>query len=152
MNLIQLACDPFKVTYEKIMANTANFNSATLLTVISETQRVLSFDKFKAFIQQQACTDSTWRFWTQFVFPDAAAYVGLFLSVRSGDWHLRVACVKQMVAVFTAFDHSNYLKLISRHLADMLTISESIVTMFEQGAFVVICCLCHDFMYLLSLS
>ena len=131
------------------MANTANFNSATLLTVISETQRVLSFDKFK---QQQAHTDSRWRFWTQFVFQDAAAYVGLFLSVGSGDWHLRVACVKQMVAVFTAFDHSNYLKLISRHLADMLTIPKSIVTMFEQDAFVVICCLYHDFTYLLSLS
>ena len=59
---------------------------------------------------------------------DTAAYVGLFLAIRSGDWYLRTACIKQIAPVFTAFDHANS-QLISRYLADML---QSILTIFEQ--------------------
>ena len=128
---------PLKALADKLMANKTSFNSETLHTVVSETQSQFNFDKFKAFIQQLARTDSTWMFWIQFVFQDAAAYVGLFLSIRSGDWHLRTGSVKQMAAVFTAFDHPNYLRLISKHLADMLTMLQSVTTMFQQGAFVV---------------
>ena len=42
-----------------------------------------------------------------------------------------------MAAVFIAFDHPNYQKLISQHLEDVLTMPASIITMFQQGAFVV---------------
>ena len=65
------------------------------------------------------------------------AYIGLFLAIRSGDWSLRVASIKQMAATFMAFDHHNYTKLISQHLADLLCMPQSILTMFRQGAFVV---------------
>ena len=65
------------------------------------------FQNFKAFLQRQAMSDDTWRFWIQFVFQDALAYVGLYLGIRSGDWQLRLANVKMKVdlPVFTAFDH-----------------------------------------------
>ena len=43
----------------------------------------------------------------------------------------------QMASAFTAFNHANDLKLISRHLTDVLCMPQSILTMFEQGAFVV---------------
>ncbi len=70
------------------------------------------------------------------MFQDAMTYVGLFLSIRSGDWHLRMASMKQMAPVFTAFDHPNYQKLIGRHLADVLCMPTQVLTMFKQGAFV----------------
>ena len=130
-------CDPLKVVADKLMASKTSFNSETLHTIVSETQSLFSFDKFKAFIQHLARTDSTWMFWIQFVFQDIAAYVGLFLSIRSGDWHLRTASVKQMAPLFTAFDHPNYLRLISQNLADMLMMPQSVLAMFQQGAFVV---------------
>ena len=131
--------DPLKVISRQIMANTTKFNRDTLANIISETKSLLkkNFDQFKAFIQELARTDSTWRFWVQFVFQDVAAYIGLFLAIRSGDWYLRTACIKQMAPVFTAFDHTNYQKLISRHLADLLIMPQSVLTMFQQGAFVV---------------
>ena len=132
-----IADDPLKVLSNQIMANKTNFNSEKLHKIISETQSLCEFDKFRSFIQEQARIDSTWRFWIQFVFQDIAAYMGLFLAIRSGDWYLRTACVKQMAPVFTAFDHANYRKLISRHLADMLTMPDSVLAMFQQGAFVV---------------
>ena len=114
------------------MANKTKFNQETLTTIIFETESICNrnFDEFKTFIQELACTDSTWRFWAQFVFQDAAAYVGLFLAIRSGDWYLRTACIKQMAPVFTAFDHANYQKLISRHLVDLLSMPQSILTVF----------------------
>ena len=64
-------------------------------------------------------------------------FVGLFLSIRSGDWELRMASIKSMASVFTAFDHPIYQKLISSHVADVLTMPKAVKTMFQQGAFVV---------------
>ena len=40
------------------------------------------FEEFKRFIQKMAHTDDTWRFWVQFVFEDAMAYISLFLALR----------------------------------------------------------------------
>ena len=37
-----------------------------------------NFEEFKRFIQKMARTDDTWRFWVQFVFEDAMAYISLF--------------------------------------------------------------------------
>ena len=68
------------------------------------------------------------------------SYVSLFLAIRSGDWNLQVASIKSMAAVFTAFDHPNYQKLISQHLEDVLTMPAPIKAMFQQGAFVVSIC------------
>ena len=46
----------------------------------------LFFQDFKAVLQRRAMSDDTWRFWIQFVFQDALAYMGLYLGIRSGDW------------------------------------------------------------------
>ena len=45
--------------------------------------------------------------------------------------------MKSMAAIFTAFDHPNYQRLISQHLADIPTTPAPIIAMFKQGAFVV---------------
>ncbi len=95
------------------------------------------FNDFQSFIRIRAQQDDTWRFWVQFTFQDAMAYVGLFLAIRSGDWELRMASMKSMAPVFTAFDHPLYQKLISTHVADLLTMPGAVRTMFQQGAFVV---------------
>ena len=63
--------------------------------------------------------------------------VSLFLAVRGGDWHLHMASIKKMAPVFTAFDHATYQKVISQHIADILVMPDSILTMFQRGAFVV---------------
>ena len=50
-------------------------------------------------IQPQATVDNTRQFWTQFVFQDCMAYIGVFLAIRSGDWNLRMACIKHMAPI-----------------------------------------------------
>ena len=78
-----------------------------------------------------------WRYWIQFVFEDALPYIGLFLALRSGDWDLRIASLKQMAPVFTIFNHKTCQKVISQHLTNLLQMPNSIIGMFKQGAFVV---------------
>ncbi len=97
----------------------------------------ISYTEFHQFLKSMADQDDTWRFWVQFILEDAMAYMGLFLALRSGDWHLRMASLKLMAPVFTAFDHPNYQKLISQHLGDVLCMPSALVTAFQQGAFVV---------------
>ena len=129
--------DPLEFISEHIMANRMSFNSHTIQEIVSETQALELFDEFKTFIREVARTDCTWRFWVQFCFQDINAYIGLFLAIRSGDWNLRTASIKHMAPLFTAFDHPNYRKLISRHLADLLTMPQSVITMLQQGGFVI---------------
>jgi len=81
-------------------------------TDTSDTESVVTNNKqdFKTFIQKLAVADETWKFWIQFVFQDVAAYIGLFLASRRGDWYLRTACIKWMAP---AFDHEHYYKMIT---------------------------------------
>ena len=121
-----------------VLYSTGSFHSA-YSRGISDIQDITNtfFDNFKRFLDKMASVDDTWRFWIQFTFKDAFAYVGLFLAIRSGDWNLRLASIKLMAPLFTAFDHVTYKKLISVHIADVLAMPRAIVTMFNQGAFVV---------------
>ena len=41
----------------------------------SATETGTCFNNFKSFVQTRARTDDTWRFWVQFVFQDAVAYI-----------------------------------------------------------------------------
>ena len=99
-----------------------------------------SFDKFWIFIEKMCHSDETRKFWVQFVFVDALAYVGLFLALRSGDWQLRMISIKLMAPLSVAFDHSTYQKLISNHIHDLLNLPDSMLLMLSQGAFVVNIC------------
>ena len=107
---------------------------------LEEQTRSFPTDKFKAFIQTMASLDDTWKFWIEFVFQDAMAYIMLYLAMRSGNWQLRMASIKLMAPLFTAFDHNTYQKVISQHIADVLSMPPNILAMFNQGAFVVTIC------------
>ena len=54
-------------------------------------------------------------------------------SIRSENWHIRMASVKSMAANFTAFDLPVYQKLISQHILDVHNMP---VKYFENGSFV----------------
>ena len=107
------------------------------LSKITELLGSKSSTKFVQFLEHMSSRDGTWCLWSQFILQDGLAYVGFYLAIRSGDWDLRMACLKKMAAVFTAFDHLTYQRLISQHLADVLCMPPAILTAFRHGAFVV---------------
>ena len=105
-----------------------------LETVMNDTNFHLHVHDF---LNSRASNDSTWKFWVQFVLVDGYAYVALYLAIRSGNWELRNASIKQMTPLFTSYDHFTYRKLIAQHLADMITFPEAVLSELEQGSFVV---------------
>jgi hypothetical protein len=117
--------DTFSVAFNKMLLQLSDITTAT-------------YAEFKKFVALMANDDDIWRYWIQFVFEDALPYVSLFLALRSGDWDLRIASLKQMVPLFTIFDHKTCQKVITLHLTDLLqSTSSKLIGMFKQGAFVV---------------
>ena len=60
--------------------------------------------------------DDTWKFWINFLFNDCQAYVGLYIAICCGMWTLRLASLKKMGPVFTAFDR---LKILPHEVASL---------------------------------
>ena len=71
------------------------------------------------------------------MFQECFSYVSLYLAMRSGRWDMRMAAIKSMAALFTAFDRPNYQKLIPQHIVNMLTIPKEILSHLSQGGFTV---------------
>ena len=92
---------------------------------------------FMKFIEEQSSQNQTWKFWSQYVFHDCFAYVALHLAIRSSKWDLRIAAIKSMAAVFTAYDRPNYQKLIAQHINDLLTMPREIIEQLCSGGFTV---------------
>jgi hypothetical protein len=82
-------------------------------------------------------SDPNWKFWDEYVSLNALSYIALFASIRSGNWTLRLASIKLMAPIFSAFDRPTYRKLIPQHLADCLLLPNTIQEKFAKGGFVV---------------
>ena len=107
------------------------------LTQLRETVQVSMYhSNFQYFVNEMANKDINWKFWKQFVFEDMLAYICLYLAIRSGCWELRLASIKLMAPIFTAFDHQTYRKLIAQHLADLQTYPNEVIRTFQEGGFV----------------
>ena len=101
------------------IASTASINDSLIKNQV--------LPAFTQFIDKCSETNATWRFWSQFVFKDGLAYITLFAAMRSGNWDLRVASLKMIAPIFSAFDHFTCKKIIAQHLADILTFPSSIM-------------------------
>ena len=80
--------------------------------------------------------DDTWLFWRQFITMSMLLYLGLYMSMQSEDWDLRLASLKMMAPIFHAFDCSNYIKIIPNHLAEIKCLPSSLLDHFKNGRFV----------------
>ena len=116
-----------------IKTNVTNFRTK-LIQLRQRIEEASYSKKFQTFLCMMEEKDLNWKFWKQFVFVDALAYIGLFLAIRSGNWKLRVASIKLMTSIFTAFDHQTYRRFIAQHLADIKSIP---ISTFRKGGFTV---------------
>ena len=94
------------------------------------------YNKFIKFILDMAEMDETWKFWHGFVFHDCLVYIGLYTSIRSGNWTLRLSSLKEMCPLLTAYDRVNYLKNLPQHFAELMSLPESIKCCLKEGGFV----------------
>ena len=114
--------------------NSTSRNLKQMLEDVSENHPCFQ-TKFMEYITTQTTGNKTWKFWCQFVFQDCYAYVCLHLAIRCGRWDLRMAAIKSMAALFTAFDRRNYLKLIPQHIVDVLALPYEILSELTEGGF-----------------
>lgn len=110
-------------------------SSEEFLKCISATSLADLQSEFHQFLTKMASADKNWKLWKQFTFEDCTAFTGLYLAVRSGNWLLRVKCLKDMAPLFFTFHRPHYRKLISQHLADLVTIPSEILQHFQAGGF-----------------
>ena len=96
-----------------------------------------NYNKFLSFVETCSEQDDTWKFWANFVLHDCVSYIGLYLGIRNNKWDLRLASLKMMAPLFTAFDRVHYQKLIPHHLADLQNFPDKILKSFQAGAFAV---------------
>ena len=92
--------------------------------------------EFDEFCETMAQKHSTFKFWDQFLKKDCFCYLSLWLAIRSGNWDLRLAALKEMVSLFHAFDRYNYAQLIPLHLNMINGLPDYIISDFKNGAFV----------------
>ena len=93
--------------------------------------------EFSTFMNIHMKKEETLKFRGQFVLQDCSAYVALYLAIRSGNWKLRMAAIKSIAALFTAFDRQKYQKLIPQHIVDLLIIPSDVLSNLESGGFTV---------------
>lgn len=94
-------------------------------------------NEFMQYLSKLSALDETCQLWVKFILEDCLPYVGLFISIRSGNWNLRLASLKQMAALFTAFDRTTYQRLIPRHIAELLRAPPEVLSSLQKGGFAV---------------
>ena len=105
-------------------------------TSATESECAAIYSGFVSFVSDLASRDDTLKFWHGFLFHDCLAYIGLYLTIRGGMWDLRMASLKEMCPLFTAFDRLNYMKILPQHFAEVMCLPESIKQCFAKGGFV----------------
>lgn len=77
----------------------------------------------------------TVRFWSRFLHVDCLAYIGLFLSIHYRNWELRTGSIKELAAIFAAFDRPIYQQLVPRHIHELLLMPSHIPHHLQRGSF-----------------
>ena len=75
--------------------------------------------QFKTYVDGLAINQDTIKFWYDFLFKDCFPYISLFVSLRYRIWDLRTGSLKELIAVYAAFDRQFYKSLIPNHLNNL---------------------------------
>ena len=87
-------------------------------------------------VQASTNRDEVSRFWSKLL-PFLNAYVGYYISIRSGNWLLRNACLRAVAPLFFAYNHNKYEELCTTAIKDSLTLPSDILQQFLNGGWTV---------------
>ena len=89
---------------------------------------------FAPFLSSICLKQDTVLFWHDYITKNCLAYIALYTAMRNGDWFLRIAAIKTMAAIFSAYDRPIYQVLVPQHLADMLSFPPTVLHHLKKGA------------------
>ena len=86
----------------KSEVNLDNFRA----TITPAVESIVNADygQFKTFICNLSKKQDTVKFWFEFVFKNSLPYLSLYAGLRYRNWDLRLCALKELAAVYTAFD------------------------------------------------
>ena len=105
-------------------------------SIATESECAAILTGFVSFMSDLSSNNDTWKFWHDFVFRNCLTYIGLYFAIRGGMWNLRMASLKEMCPLFTAFDRLNYMKILPQHFSEVISLPERIKECFISGGFV----------------
>ena len=70
------------------------------------------------------------KFWLRFI-DMVELLLNAILTVRSGDWHLFMTCVKDLIHYALAYDNINYARYLTAMFSEMLTLEEDFPEIYE---------------------
>ncbi|CAC5372949.1 unnamed protein product [Mytilus coruscus] len=91
--------------------------------------------EFRNWRYEQSSKSDTFSFWDSFIHTDFMNYLGFYVAIRTRNWELRNACLKQLACLFHAFDRHNYLRMIPYHLADLQNFPPDVLDFFQKRCF-----------------
>lgn len=118
---------------KEVSSDSAPQLMAAIWTLMGKSSFAEEFERFR----QMMCQSSeTYQLWDNFIHRDGMVYVLFFVAVRTGNWQLRIAALKMMAPLFHAFDRSTYMRLVPRHLGEVLGMDRSLLSHLAAGGFV----------------
>lgn len=90
----------------------------------------------KIFLETEVKKNVNFSLWITYI--ECVAILLMFTrSVRDGQWKLYLTCLNKMLPLLARYDHYNYLKSLTVHIAEMKQLPDIVKTAFECGDFVV---------------
>ena len=102
-----------------------------LLHEAMSTQSIFSADELQSWISTDNADEMS-RFWTQTLYF-LNAYVGYYLSIRTGNFALRNACLVPLAELFFAYSHNKYEELVCETIKDVLHLPSEVQNHFNEG-------------------
>lgn len=93
------------------------------------------YQEFTAFIEKASLQQDTIKFWQNFIFQDCFPYISLFIAIRHRNWDMRTGSLKELAAIYRAFDRPTYQQLIPHHLYDLVKLPDCILSKLKDGCF-----------------
>ena len=72
------------------------------------------------------------KFWQTFIGMVEILLNTILLSVRSGDWHLFMTCVKDIIPYTFAYGNINYARYLTAMFSEMLTLEDDFSEIYEE--------------------
>ena len=91
--------------------------------------------EFHQIFNNLCAQNRTWKVWHRCLHEDLFTYVCHFISFRTGNWPLRMACIKHMAKMSQICGSTYYNRLLPQHLSDIECYPKEIIDHLKMGGF-----------------
>ena len=92
------------------------------------------YETFTAFMENATKLQDTIKFWYSFLFEDCFPYLSLFIAIRYRNWDMRTGSVKNLAAMYRAFDRPKN-SFPSTYMTYVAKLPDCILSKLREGGF-----------------